>query len=250
MNKIKVLIIDDEPIARNGLKEYIEDISFVEFVAEAEHPLKANDILKTTAIDLILCDIQMPRMTGLEFIKLLKQPPMVVFTTAYPEFALQGYELDVVDYLVKPISFERFYKAMQKVQELLNLKLASTQNKVVAITEVVSTDNEYCFIKNDQQLEKIWLKDILFIEAMQNYVSIQLVGNVKKLCYITLSNIEEALPIHLFIKIHKSYIIAIHKVEKLSAETLTIQQFELPISRSLKDVVHEQIVNNKLIKRQ
>jgi DNA-binding LytR/AlgR family response regulator len=229
----------------------MEDINFLELCGEAEHPLKADGILKTMPIDLILCDIEMPRMNGMEFVKLLKQPPMVVFTTAYPEYALQGYELDIIDYLLKPISFERFYKAMQKVQEFYQLKYPQQEVKEYnSIANRMVSGADYCFIKNDQQLEKIWFKDILFLEAMQNYVCIQLAGNRKILSYLTLSNMETALPENLFLKIHKSYIVSIQQVEKITSESVWIGSYELPISRSLKDGVLEKIVANKLIKRQ
>jgi DNA-binding LytR/AlgR family response regulator len=250
MNKLKVLVIDDEPIARKGMKEYVEDIEFLEWVGEAENPLKADAILKTQPVDILLCDIQMPRMNGIEFIKMLKQPPLIVFTTAYPEYALQGYELDVLDYLLKPIGFDRFYKAMQKAQEFHSLRTqAQERTHGGAVPASVNAGADYCFIKSDNQLEKVWLRDILFVEGMQNYVALHLAGDKKILAYVTLGNMEAALPADQFLKIHKSYIINIQHAERLNGEDLWIGGHQLPISRALKDMVLEKIVNNKLIKR-
>jgi DNA-binding LytR/AlgR family response regulator len=250
MSTLKVLITDDEPFARKGLKEYIEEIDFLELAGEADSPLKADAILKSQPVDLLLCDIQMPRMNGIEFIKMLKQPPMVVFTTAYPEYALQSYELDVLDYLLKPIGFERFYKAMQKALEFHTLRQAARGTASGPATPVaIHAGNDYCFIKSDNQLEKVWLKDILFIEALQNYVAIHVATGPKRLAYLTLGNMEAALPPDAFIKIHKSYIVNLLHVDRLAGDDLWIGTHQLPISRTLKEVVLEKIVNSKLIKR-
>src|SRR6478735_7078361 len=150
------IIIDDEPMARNGLKEYIEEVDFLKLVGEFEHPLKAMDILGEQTIDLIFLDIQMPKITGSDFLKSLQQPPLIIFTTAFPDYALQGYELNAVDYLLKPFSFDRFLKAVMKAKSLLS-----------KTTQFDNTENadEYFYIKSDNSIVKIRLDEILFAEA-------------------------------------------------------------------------------------
>ncbi len=237
--KINCVIVDDEPLARKGLKEYIADIEFLQLRGEFENALKATEILATQEIQLLLLDIQMPKITGLDFLKSLQTPPLTILTTAYPQYALQGYELNVVDYLLKPFSFDRFLKAVIKVKSYLE----NTHKIPEPITEA-----DYFFIKTDNKLVKLLHQDVLFAEALQNYVAIH-TKEKKYITYLTMKSVEEQLPPSRFIKVHKSYLVAADKVETIEGNEIKIGQHHIPISRNIKDEVLEKILQNRLLKR-
>ncbi len=237
--KLNCVIIDDEPLARKGLQEYISDVDFLHLSGEFDSPLKAASILGEGNIQLLFLDIQMPKITGLEFFKTLKQAPPVIFTTAYPQYALDGFDLNALDYLVKPISFERFLKAVMRAKEYYELR----QKNVV--TEAGA---DYFFVKADNKLVKIFFSDILFAEALQNYVTLH-TKEKKYITYLTLHALEEYLPKDQFIKTHKSYIIPVSKVDSIEGNDIRIGSHYIPISRNLKDEVLDKLVNNKILKR-
>jgi DNA-binding LytR/AlgR family response regulator len=241
--KIKCIIIDDEPLARKGMKEYIADIEFLTLLGEFENPLKATDILTNDEPRLLLLDIQMPKITGLEFLKSLPSPPLTILTTAYPEYALQGYELNVVDYLVKPFSFERFLKAVMKVKSLLE----NAQKTPPPHTKEQQEAN-YFFIKTDNKLVKLLHDEVLFVEALQNYVAVH-TKEKKYISYLTIKSVEDQLPATRFIKVHKSYLVAADKVEAIEGNEIKIGQHRIPISRNTKEEVLEKILQNRLLKR-
>src|SRR5687768_16714203 len=174
---IKCVIIDDEPLARKGLKEYIADVDFLELVGEFDNPLSATDIISRGEAQLLFLDIQMPKITGLEFFKTLLQPPPVIFTTAFPQYALDGFEVNALDYLVKPISFERFLKAALKAKEYYEVR---EQNAA----EAPGKADKYFFIKADNKLVKLFYEEVLFAEALQNYVIIH-TRDRKYITYLT-----------------------------------------------------------------
>ena len=239
MKKIKCIIVDDEPFAQKGLEEYIKEIDFLELVAVCDNAMQAYPLLHNNKADLILLDIEMPELSGIDFIKSLKKMPAVIFTTAYPEYALQSYDLDVIDYLVKPISFQRFLKAVNKAKHFLADKLKDPSQ--------AEEESNYFFLKVNHQVEKILYNDILFVEALQNYVAIYLTGK-KIISYITISSMEKKLPANLFMRIHKSYIAALHKIEMIAGNKVIINTHELPLSRNLKDkLMHA--VKEKIVKR-
>jgi DNA-binding LytR/AlgR family response regulator len=237
---INCIIIDDEPLARAGLKEYIADIDFFNLIGEFDNALAATEILGSGQVQLLFLDIQMPKITGIDFFKTLANPPAVIFTTAYPQYALDGFEVNALDYLVKPISFERFYKAALKAKELLGQK---QNNK-----DVQETASTYFFIKADNSLVKIMYADILFVEALQNYVTIH-TATKKYISYLTFKSVEEYLPVDTFIKVHKSFIIAANRVDSIDGNEIHIGQHRIPISRTLKDEVMEKLLNGKFLKR-
>ena len=237
--KLKCIIIDDEPIARKVLKEFIEDIDFLELVGEAENPLKAMSLLNEKSVDLIFLDINMPKINGIDFLKNSSTNANVIMTTAYAEYAVEAYGLDVLDYLVKPIAFERFLKACNKA-----LKVSESKN----ITPPIQKISDHFFIKCDNQIEKIIYEDLLYAEAMMNYV--MLYTNSKKLMvYITIKSLEEQLPSDLFIKVHKSHIVNISKVKSIEGNILDIGGAKITISQSLRETVINKIVKDKMIKR-
>ncbi|MEJ7740002.1 MAG: LytTR family DNA-binding domain-containing protein [Chitinophagaceae bacterium] len=234
---INCVIIDDEPLARKGLKEYIQDAEFLTLVGEYEHPMKAMSILTEQSVQLIFLDIQMPKITGIEFMNSLQHPPLVIFTTAYQQYAVDGFDLNAVDYLLKPFSFERFLKAVMKAR----LMLAGT-------VKTASTTADHFFIKADNKLVKIRFDEILFTEALQNYVAIHTTAK-KYITYLTLKNVEDQLPANQFVKIHKSYIIAVSKVDSIEGNEIKIGTTLLPISRTSREEVLQKILQNKLLKR-
>lgn len=239
--KINCLIIDDEPLARKGLKEYMADIDFLIFSAEFDNPLKAMETLRSGDIQLIFLDIQMPKINGLDFLKTLQQPPPVIFTTAYPQYALDGFELNALDYLVKPISFDRFYKAVLKAKEYYEVR----EKNVNAVPE--ATDS-YFFIKTDNKLVKLDFADILFVEALQNYVVVH-TEKKKYMTYLTFKSVEDYLPSRQFIKTHKSYIVSASRIDSIEGNDIRIGAHHIPISRNLKDDVMDQLLKGKFLKR-
>ena len=242
MLKIKCVIIDDEPLARKGLMEYIAEVDFLELAGEFEHPLKAMSRLNVGDIQLLFLDIQMPKLSGIELFKALPHPPPVIFTTAFPQFALEGYDLNALDYLVKPISFERFLKAALKAREYYEVRQKND-------SEVKKEDaRDYFFIKSDNKLIKIMFEDILYAEALQNYVIINTTEK-KYLTYLTFKAVEDYLSKDHFIKCHKSYIISVLKINSIEGNTITIGNHQVPISRNCKDEVMERLMQGRILKR-
>ncbi len=237
---INCIIIDDEPLARKGLKEYIADVDFLNLVGEFDNPLKSADLISRGEVQLLFLDIQMPKITGLDFFKTLQNAPPVIFTTAYPQYALEGYEVNALDYLVKPVSFDRFLKAVLKAKEYYEIR-----EKNVAET---TASSDYFFIKADNKLVKIIFEEVLFAEALQNYVTIH--TKVKKyITYLTFKSVENYLPSDKFIRVHKSYIISASKIDSIDGSDIRIGQHHIPISRNLKEEVMERLLKGKFLKR-
>lgn len=238
---IRCIIIDDEPLARKGLKEYIADTGFLELVAEFDNALKATDLLKKGEVQLLFLDIQMPKITGLDFFKTLQQAPPVIFTTAYPQYALEGFEVNALDYLVKPVSFERFFKAAMKAREYYEVR----EKNAIGIT---AAEPDYFFIKADNKLVRLFFADILFAEALQNYVIIH-TRDKKYITYLTFKAVEDYLPPASFIKTHKSYLVAASKIDSIEGNDIRIGMHHIPISRNLKEEVMEKLLKGKFLKR-
>jgi len=234
---INCLVVDDEPIARNGLIEHIRQIDFLNLVAECKSAVEAAGWLQKKKIDLIFLDIQMPKLTGIDFVKTAASLPSVIFTTAYPEYAIEGYELDVLDYLLKPISFNRFLKSALKAQEFI---LGKSKNEI-------SATQDFFFIKSNQKIEKIIISDLLYVEAMSNYVVLH-TKQKKHIVYITFKAMEEQLPRNLFVRIHKSFIVSINAIKAIDGNEIILESASLPLSKSYKDEVMSRI-DNLLFKR-
>ncbi len=238
---INCVIIDDEPLARKGLKEYIADVDFLKLVGEFDSPLKATELISRGEAQLLFLDIQMPKITGLDFFKTLQNPPPVIFTTAYPQYALDGFEVNALDYLVKPISFERFLKAALRAKEFYEVREKN-------VAELATAGTDYLFIKADNKLVKLQYDDILFAEALQNYVVIH-TKEKKYITYLTFKSVEDYLPSTLFLKTHKSFIISAAKVESIEGNDIRIGLHHIPISRNLKDEVMDKLLKGKFLKR-
>lgn len=238
--KLSCLIIDDEPLARKGLEEHVQEIDFLHCVASCENALKAASYLNEQRIDLIYLDIHMPKMSGIDFLRSLKHPPLTILTTAYSNYALEGYTLDVIDYLVKPITFERFLKASQKALEFSLLKSRAENSRVPAV--------DYFFVRCDRKFEKVFFQDVSYVEAMQNYAVIH-VGERKLISYITLTSLESQLPKDRFLKVHKSFLISVPHVKAIEKDEIILEHARIPISRALREQVVQQIMGNSLFKR-
>jgi DNA-binding LytR/AlgR family response regulator len=237
--KLNCLIIDDEPMARKGLEEYIADTDFLHRVASCETAIKSSAFLSGQKVDLIYLDIHMPKLSGIDFLKTLKHPPLTILTTAFPDYALEGYTLDVIDYLLKPITFDRFLKASRKALEFLELK-----NRA----QSPPTDSDYFFVRCDNKYEKIFFDDVSHIEALQNYAIIHALGR-KLITYITLTSLENQLPADRFIKVHKSFIVSVSHVTAIEGHEIIMAQARIPVSRTLHDEVIQKILGNHLFKR-
>jgi DNA-binding LytR/AlgR family response regulator len=235
--KLQTLVIDDEPLARKGMVEYVTEVAFLSLAGECSSASQASARLADGNVDLLLLDIQMPRMNGIDFLKTLSSPPMTIFTTAFTDYAMEGYALDVIDYLVKPVPFDRFLKAVQKAHDfhLLRQKQGPPHQ-------------EYFFAKSNGRYERIFFDDMLFVESMQNYVIIHLPGQ-KHIVYMTLAGVQEQLPADRFIKVHKSYIVAAEKVNTIDNNELVIGQHRVPISRNLREEVVKRIMGDNLLQR-
>jgi DNA-binding LytR/AlgR family response regulator len=238
MDKIRCVITDDEPFARKGLQGYAAQIDFLDLRGVCENAVELNSMLKREPVDLLFLDIEMPYMTGIDFLKHFPAAPKVIFTTAYEKYALQGFELEVLDYLLKPIPFERFLKAANKAYDFFRGAGAGGGG----------IPADYIFVKADNKLEKIAFADILFAEALENYVAIY-TRDKKVISHLTLKMLQEKLPAAAFVQPHKSYVIAIDKINSIEGNILHIEKFQVPISKYQKDEIMEKIVNSKLLKR-
>jgi two-component system, LytTR family, response regulator len=234
--KLKCIIVDDEPPATRILENYIGKVSFLEKTAVFNDALKALEFLNTHSVDVIFLDIQMPQLTGLQLSRIISKEIKVIFTTAYPDFALEGFELNAVDYLLKPIAFERFYQAVSKL---------NGDPK----TEVVSDNQsaEFIFIKTDgkNKFVKLFLDEILYVESLQNYVCIH-TCNQQIITHSSLKNVVESLPEKGFVQIHKSYVVALKHIESTDNFSVFTKGKELPIGATFKDAFFEKIEENKI----
>lgn len=236
MKTINCLIIDDEPLARKGLQKYAEQIDFLEVKGLCKNAMQANTLLKEQSIDLLFLDIEMPMLSGIDFLKTRTDNPAVIFTTAYPKYALEGYQFDVIDYLLKPIAFDKFLQAANKALRLLPDK------------QTVVEESNYIFVKTDKQLVKLNIADILYIEGMQNYVSIH-TSSDKIMALVPMKSVLEMLDNTDFLQIHKSYIIAKSKVEAIVGNQVMINQQHLPISTRMRKEVLATLTGNRLLKK-
>lgn len=238
---INCVIIDDEPLAREGIANYVREVDFLHLIATCENPVELIKLLDQHPIDLIFLDIQMPKMNGIDFLKIVQKPPMVIITTAFPSYALEGFQLNVLDYLLKPITFDRFFKSANKAKDYYQLTTKPVNPDIHKADQVA----DYFFIKCGSKYEKIRFDDILYVEGMQNYITIY----TRKGKYVTLlylKNLEESLDNKSFIRVHKSYIVSINKIEGIEGNEIFIQSYRIPISRNYREQVIEKVVTNKL----
>lgn len=234
-HKIRCLIIDDEPLAREILKQHIEGVEVLELVGVCNNAVEAISFLQQHAVDLLFLDIQMPQLLGTNFIRTLKNPPKIIFTTAYRKYAVEGFELDAVDYILKPISFERFLKAVNKVLQINNF------TEPVSLSKENNTESNSLFLyfRADRKMVKVFYHEILFIESLKDYIKIITISKTIVTKYV-LYTLEEMLPPGEFLRIHRSYIVAINKIDSYNADSIQIANHELPIGKIYKtDVIRK-----------
>ena len=236
--KLKCLIVEDEPLARNLLSDYVKKVSYLELVEASSNPLRALEVLRNNQIDLMFLDIQMPEITGITLLKTLQKKPFVILTTAYSEYALESYDLDVVDYLLKPITFDRFLKALDKASQRITPAVAPEQG-------APEPGSPFVFIKDGTKLVKINYDDILFVEGLKDYVTI--VTKTQKIVSLQrLKSLETQLPADKFLRVHHSYIIAIKAVDTIHKGEVQIGTHFIPISDSYKKAFKEFIERNQM----
>lgn len=234
--KIKCVIVDDEPLAIRVIEKHIEKLSEFELIARCKNAVEAFEILKNQAIDLIFLDIQMPELTGLEFLKTLNNPPTVVITTAYRNYAVDAFDLDVLDYLVKPVSFERFLKSVNKYYLQNSSKQISAEKLAVSDAD----NSKFLDIRKGKTMLRVLLSDIEYIESFRDNVVI----HTKMSSYTTknqIGRLEEKLPVGKFLRVHKSYIISIKDIKSISPTNITLLNKDIPVGRSYKSFVMEKL---------
>ena len=243
--KIQCLIVEDEPLARNLLADYVRKVPYLELLDTCINPIHAMDVLHNKQVDLLFLDVQMPEITGLGLLKILKAKPLVILTTAYSEYALEGYEHDVVDYLLKPISFERFLKAVDKVSQRLQMPQAANQTEASESIQRTAPTS-FIFVKDGSKLVRIRLADILYLQAMKDYVAIH-TRQQKIVSLQRMKSLESQLPADRFIRIHHSYIVALDAIEVVHKNDVQVGADLLPISESYRKSFREFVERNHLL---
>ena len=238
---MKCIIVDDEPLAREGMELNVEDVPYLELVGQFGNAMTANDFLMTNSVDLMFLDIEMPGITGLEFLRDIKVDPLVILTTAYPQYALEGFELDVVDYLVKPIRLQRFIKAVNKAKEIHDLK-----NQVTNVVEKI--EEEFIYIKADRKYIRLFFKDIQYIKGMKDYVMIH-TKDQRLMTAMNIKTIFSQLPHQIFARVSKSYLININFIDAVDIDFIHLAGEEIPLGRTYKEGFIEKYVKTNLIGR-
>jgi len=238
--KINCIIIDDEPLAQKGMERFVSEIPYLNLAGSCDNAVMAMEMLSEKKIDLMFLDIKMPGMSGLQMMKNLSDPPITIITTAFPDFALSSYELSILDYIIKPVPFDRFVKAVTKAKEYIELldKAGSGRTK----------GNDFCFIRCESKYEKLFFDEIIFIESLQNYVVIH-TQTRRLISYLTIKSIEDHLPSDLFIKINKSFIISIPKIDNISGNIIHIGSDSFSMGRPFRSQVLEKLLKDHLVKR-
>jgi len=233
--KLRCLLIDDEPPALKILASYISNINSLEIVAQCKNAIEALDVLHQKSVDVIFLDIKMPKMLGTEFLKNLSNPPKVIFVTAYRDYAVDGYELDAVDYLVKPVSFERFFKAITKLNRMIGKETVTTT------ADYVPNPEAFVYLKVDKDMKKIFVNDIVYIESWKDYVKLFLANNKNLLVKQSISAMENLLSEHKFLRIHRSYMVSLNKISGYNGVSIQLETTEIPIGRLYKQAVMERL---------
>ncbi len=233
--KVRCLLIDDEPPALKVLMSHISHINGLEVVSQCKNAIEALEILQQKTIDLIFLDIKMPKILGTDFLRNLSHPPKVIFVTAYNKYAVEGYDLDAVDYLVKPVSFERFLKAVGKVRRLVD-------NKTTPQTEEhTPTPEAFVYLKVDKNMQKVFINDIVYIESWQHYIKLFLTDGKHLLVKESISSMENLLSEHRFLRVHRSYMVSMNKISGYNGFSVQVNQTEIPIGRLYKQALMEVI---------
>ena len=238
---MKCIIVDDEPLAREGMELNVQDVSFLELVGQFGNAISANDYLASNDVDLMFLDVQMPGITGLDFLKTLSKKPLVIMTTAYPEYALEGFELDVLDYLLKPIRLERFVKAVNKAKKLYDLQQPQSNT-------IESIAADFIYIKSERKYIRVFFRDILYIKGLKDYVMIH-TNKEKIMTAMNIKTINSQLPDSIFVRVSKSYIININFVDFVDQDFIQVAGEEIPLGRTYKEHFINDYIKTNLIQR-
>ena len=240
---IRCLVVDDEPLALDILVDYIDKVPFLELIKATTSAFEALAIVQEGGVDLVFLDVQMPELTGIQFLKILNGKCKVILTTAYSQYALDGYELDICDYLLKPIAFDRFYKAVSKVQNLFQPPATIVAQPVAE--KVVSQSPDFIFVKTEHRIQKIYINDILYIEGLKDYISI-FTPSERVITLQHMKKMEEVLPCGRFARVHKSYIVSIDKIESIERSRIQIGDKTIPIGDTYRDAFFKQIEDKNI----
>lgn len=236
---IKTIAIDDEPLALQLVTGYIEKTPGLKLAGKFDNPIDASEFLANNSVDLIFIDIQMPDLTGIEFTRLMEKGPKVIFTTAYEKYALEGYKLEIVDYLLKPFSYEEFLAAVQKSQKLISLEKKGATS--------VEANSEFLFLKSDYKIKRINFNDILYIEGLKDYVKVFTINAPKPILSLTsLKLLESKLPENRFMRIHRSFIVNLEKIDTIERNRIIFGKEYIPVSDQYKEKFQEYLDKNFL----
>ncbi len=241
--KLNCVIVEDEPLARNLMIDYVSKVPTLNLVEACSNPLAVIEVLRNNPVDILFLDVQMPEITGISLLKVLQKRPLVILTTAYSEYALEGYELDVADYLLKPITFERFLKAIDRVTQRLEAKAVPAQDRAEKVTQEPS--QPFVFVKDGTKLVKVMLDDILYVEGLKDYVTIH-TKTQKVVSLQRLKTLEDQLPPDKFIRIHNSFIVALNAIDVIHKGEVQIRDVMLPIGETYKKSFREFIDRNRM----
>jgi DNA-binding LytR/AlgR family response regulator len=237
--KLRTLAIDDEPLALRLVSDYVEKTPFLELVAALDNPLDAIEVLTNQPVDLIFVDIQMPDLTGIEFVRSLENAPKIVFTTAYEKYALEGFKLNAIDYLLKPFSYEEFLKAAQKARKQAELE--------TGIPQQIEANNQFLFLKSEYKIRRINFNDILYIEGLKDYIKVYTQGEDKPvLSLASIKSLEQKLPADKFMRVHRSFIVNLERIEVIERSRIVFGKTYIPVSDQYKDKFQEYLDKNFL----
>lgn len=234
---IRCLVVDDEPLALHIIEDYISKVPFLTLVKSTTNPIEALTMVQEGGVDLVFLDVQMPELTGIQFLKISNGKAKMILTTAYPQYALEGYELDVVDYLLKPIAFDRFFKAVQKAQVIIQptAKPASVAEQVQPQQQPQNDFmSDFIFVKSEHKIQKVYLRDILFIEGLKDYISI-FTPQERIITLQNMKKMEDALPERHFVRVHKSYIVSLNKIDSIERSRIWIGDKIIPVGDTYRD---------------
>ncbi|NPD83519.1 response regulator transcription factor [Lentimicrobium sp. L6] len=235
---MKCIVVDDEPIALAGMADFVERTPFLSLVSACKNAMEALQVISEGQVELVFLDINMPQLTGVDMLESIENPPMIIFTTAYPDYALKGFELNAIDYILKPISYAKFLKASQKAYKAFCLSQKSEE----------LNEDDFIYIKVDKRLLKVKIAEILYIESLKDYISIH-TAKQNYITYLSLNKMVETLPSKSFAQVHKSYIINIHAVDAIDGNVLEVNKKAIPLGRAYKENVLVKILNNRLLKK-
>lgn len=238
---MKCLVVDDEPLARQLIESHIKRVQGLTLVKSCSNAIEAFTTLQQKQVDLLFLDIQMPQVTGIELLKSLKNKPKVILTTAYREYGVEAYDLDVVDYLLKPVTFERFLRGLSKIYQIQPPVITSEENSLLQ-----SYDEAYIYLREDREMIKVFLKDILYIESLRDYVKVRTLSK-QIITYQKISYLEKKLPENNFIRVHRSFIVSFDKVTSFAVNAVKIGDVEVPIGRNYKQQAMKVLNKNNIL---